>query len=405
MENIKNKRNVVKLYFIGFFGNNFFDRAIWMVYFTHLGFSLLQIAVLQAILNATQFLSEIPTGLISDKYGRKVSLVVARLFIICYMLGFMFFDSFYFIAIAQVFYGIGLTCISGADQSLLYDTLKDNKLEKEYSKIAGRYFAIVVVALAISMSIGGFLQELSWSTVYLFGVICQSIALIITLNLKESSSYNTNKTRKISDIVGEIKEFLKLNPNLRLYLIGIGIFYAIGSVYYMYNQELFSQMGMPVYIISLLFGIDSIIAALASINAYKLENKFTARIVFSFCLNATVVMFLLLFTETNFWALFGFFGVSLIYNTLEPIASNVLHLEVSSEKRNTMLSMTKFLSTFIMFVTFPIIAFLTKYLSIYYVLAIIGSLTIFISNISIGKFFHNSKIQLKLSKERVNGHL
>ncbi|MBD8591349.1 MULTISPECIES: MFS transporter [Peribacillus] len=400
MQKVPNEKNVMKLYFIGFFGNNFFDRAIWMIYFTHLGFSLLQIAVLQAILNATQFLSEIPTGLISDKYGRKVSLIVARLFIICYMLGFMFFDSFYLIAIAQVFYGVGLTCISGADQSLLYDTLKDNKLEKNYSKIIGRYFAIVIAALAISMSIGGFLQELSWSTVYLFGVICQSIALVITLNLKESSTYNTNKTRKVSDLIGEIKLFLKLNPNLRLYLIGIGIFYAIGSVYYMYNQVLFNQMGIPAYIISLLFGIDSIIAAVASLNAYKLENKFTARIVFSFCLNATVVMFLLLFTETNFWVLFGFFGVSLIYNTLEPIASNVLNLEVSSEKRNTMLSMTKFLSTFIMFLSFPLIAFLTKFLSIYYVLAITGVFTMFISSRFISRFFSKSKIQLNFSKEK-----
>ncbi|CAN7687902.1 MFS transporter [Peribacillus frigoritolerans] len=400
MQKIPNDKNVMKLYFIGFFGNNFFDRAIWMIYFTHLGFSLLQIAILQAILNATQFLSEIPTGLISDKYGRKVSLIVARMFIICYMLGFMFFDSFYLIAVAQVFYGVGLTCISGADQSLLYDTLKDKKLEKNYSKIIGRYFAIVILALAISMSIGGFLQELSWSTVYLFGVICQSIALLITLNLKESSSYNTNKTRKVSDLIGEIKLFLKLNPNLRLYLIGIGIFYAIGSVYYMYNQVLFDQMGIPTYIISLLFGIDSIVAAVASINAYKLESKFTARIVFSFCLNATVVMFLLLFTKTNFWVLIGFFGVSLIYNTLEPIASNVLNLEVSSEKRNTMLSMTKFLSTFIMFLSFPLIAFLTKFLSVYYVLAITGAFTMFISSRLISKFFSESKIQLKFSKEK-----
>lgn len=400
MQKIPNDKNVMKLYFIGFFGNNFFDRAIWMIYFTHLGFSLLQIAILQAILNATQFLSEIPTGLISDKYGRKVSLIVARMFIICYMLGFMFFDSFYLIAVAQVFYGVGLTCISGADQSLLYDTLKDKKLEKNYSKIIGRYFAIVILALAISMSIGGFLQELSWSTVYLFGVICQSIALLITLNLKESSSYNTNKTRKVSDLIGEIKLFLKLNPNLRLYLIGIGIFYAIGSVYYMYNQVLFDQMGLPTYIISLLFGIDSIVAAVASINAYKLESKFTARIVFSFCLNATVVMFLLLFTKTNFWVLIGFFGVSLIYNTLEPIASNVLNLEVSSEKRNTMLSMTKFLSTFIMFLSFPLIAFLTKFLSVYYVLAITGAFTMFISSRLISKFFSESKIQLKFSKEK-----
>ncbi|CAK6481438.1 MFS transporter [Peribacillus castrilensis] len=400
MQKIPNDKNVMKLYFIGFFGNNFFDRAIWMIYFTHLGFSLLQIAILQAILNATQFLSEIPTGLISDKYGRKVSLIVARMFIICYMLGFMFFDSFYLIAVAQVFYGVGLTCISGADQSLLYDTLKDKKLEKNYSKIIGRYFAIVILALAISMSIGGFLQELSWSTVYLFGVICQSIALLITLNLKESSSYNTNKTRKVSDLIGEIKLFLKLNPNLRLYLIGIGIFYAIGSVYYMYNQVLFDQMGIPTYIISLLFGIDSIVAAVASINAYKLESKFTARIVFSFCLNATVVMFLLLFTKTNFWVLIGFFGVSLIYNTLEPIASNVLNLEVSSEKRNTMLSMTKFLSTFIMFLSFPLIAFLTKFLSVYYVLAITGAFTMFISSRLISKFFSESKIQLKFLKEK-----
>jgi MFS family permease len=385
--------NVFKLYFLAFFGNNFFDRAIWMLYFTHLGFSIVQISILQAILNLTQFISEIPTGLISDKYGHKVSLTIGRILIICYMAGFMFFDSFYMIALAQILYGIGLTCLSGSDQALLYDSLKEKNKEKEYSKVAGRYFAIVIMALAVSMSVGGFLQELSWFTVYLTGIICQSIALFVTFNLKESDSYIKNKTRTVSDIVREIKEFLNMNPKLKLYVLGIGIFYAIGSVYYMYNQELFRQMGMPVYLISLMFAIDSLIASIASMNAYKLENRFTARVVFAVSLNTAVVMFLILFTEMEFWVLVGFFGVSMIYNTIEPIANNVLNIEVPSEKRATMLSMTKFLSTFIMFISFPLIAVLTKFLSIHYVLAIIGATAMILSNRFIGNFFKVSTIK------------
>ncbi|MGX1373007.1 MFS family permease [Priestia megaterium] len=388
-----NSTNLLKLYAIAFFGNNYFDRAIWMIYFGFLGFSVIQIAILQAILNATQFLSEIPTGLISDKYGRKASLFVGRVLIISYMLGFMIFHEFYMIAIFQILYGIGLTCLSGSDQALLYDSLKENQQERNYGKVVGRYFAITIAALAISMSIGGMLQGISWSYVYLAGVICQTIALFCTFTLKESTEVSTSKKRTFSDILKDIKEFLNINPKLKAYIIGIGIFYAIGSVYYMYNQQLFKEFGMPTYIISLLFAIDSVTTAIVSLNAYRLENKFTAKLVISTSLNIAILLFLVLFTKAQIWVLISFFGVSIIYNTLEPIASNVLNKEVESNKRATMISMTKFLSTFIMFISFPLIALLTKVLSIYFVLAIIGAITMWASKYFLKSFFRAKEVE------------
>ena len=71
-------KNNKKLLIIGFFGNLFFERGIWVIYLLSIGFNMFEVSILQAILNITMFLTEIPTGYISDKLGRKKGLLLGH---------------------------------------------------------------------------------------------------------------------------------------------------------------------------------------------------------------------------------------------------------------------------------------------------------------------------------------
>lgn len=67
---MKNK-NIIKMYLYGFSSNLYFERSISIIYFLYLGWSLLQISIMQALLNIVMAVTELPTGVLSDKFGKK----------------------------------------------------------------------------------------------------------------------------------------------------------------------------------------------------------------------------------------------------------------------------------------------------------------------------------------------
>lgn len=146
---------------INFFGNGFFDRALWIIYLISNGYSLVTIGILQSLLNFSMFVTEIPTGIFSDRYGRKKSLIIGRIFIILYYVTILFFSKNIIILICGfIVYGVGLSFISCSDQALLYDFIQENNIESESTKILGRYSACITIALAISMGIGGITKNI-----------------------------------------------------------------------------------------------------------------------------------------------------------------------------------------------------------------------------------------------------
>lgn len=127
-----------------------------------------QLIIIGTCLETTIFLFEIPTGIIADKFSRKISVVIGFFLI---GIGFIVegsFPKFIFIALAQIIWGIGYTCISGALDAWVIDETGREELFISGGKIAsvGEFTGIVLgVAIAqISLNapilIGGFLLVL-----------------------------------------------------------------------------------------------------------------------------------------------------------------------------------------------------------------------------------------------------
>ncbi|MFO1446110.1 MFS transporter [Bacillus sp. Bva_UNVM-123] len=130
------------------------------------GMNALQLVLAGTVLELTIFICEIPTGLIADYKGRKFSIVLGYFLI---GIGFLIeglFPLFTMILIAQVIWGIGYTCISGALQAWITDEVGLNKVDKVFINSAkyenvGTLFGILLaigigyLALQASIVVGG----------------------------------------------------------------------------------------------------------------------------------------------------------------------------------------------------------------------------------------------------------
>ena len=94
---------------------------IFFLYFLeHLSFA--DSITLGAIYYFSVFLLEVPSGYLSDRFGRKHTLVAATVMFICAYVLFLAADTFASFVVAQVFIAAGIAFQSGSDSALLIDS-------------------------------------------------------------------------------------------------------------------------------------------------------------------------------------------------------------------------------------------------------------------------------------------
>jgi DHA3 family tetracycline resistance protein-like MFS transporter len=103
--------------------------AVALLYMTTtVGLSPLQLVVVGSVLEATILVCEVPTGLVSDLYSRRFSVLIGLVLTGTGFLVQALAPTFAGLLIAQVVWGVGYTCTSGSDQAWLADEIGADRL-------------------------------------------------------------------------------------------------------------------------------------------------------------------------------------------------------------------------------------------------------------------------------------
>jgi MFS family permease len=162
---------------------------VWIpvfVLFTRARFDLDGALLLASLYYLFVVVLEVPSGWMSDRLGRTLTLRIAALSWIvahtCFLVG---DDRFVVVAIGQFFMAAGFASLSGTDVTFHYDTLEALGLEATYVRRQARVSSIGFAAAAASALIGGLvgLIDLRWAfAVSLALAVCQ---LGVSLRLVE----------------------------------------------------------------------------------------------------------------------------------------------------------------------------------------------------------------------------
>jgi MFS family permease len=142
---------------------------IWVLYLRdERGFSMTQITFLEVPLFLLIVFAEVPTGAVADRYGRRISLVLASAILAVSMYVYGVADNYALILVSNLAWALAFTFRSGADTAMLYDSLSALGRAGEFQRIIGR-----LSPLRSAAALGGLLlgAPIAAATSYSFAIV------------------------------------------------------------------------------------------------------------------------------------------------------------------------------------------------------------------------------------------
>lgn len=218
-------RNILIYYLTSFFDSLVFTIPIIIIYLQG-KVTIPQVSFLFAFRYFIQLVAELPTGALADILGKRLTIITGYFISVFYFLLLFFSQNFYHFLFAYFLGGIGDSLLSGSTDALVYDSLKQDKNEKNYSKILVNQNIFFQIGLIVGTISGGFLYTIApWLPFIICGFF-QFINMVLSFFYFEPYIDSVKFTLRnyVNQIRLGVKELFK-NPHSSLvswYYIAVG---------------------------------------------------------------------------------------------------------------------------------------------------------------------------------------
>lgn len=349
----------------GFLKNlRFFDPFL-LLFFLSKGFDYFDIGILYAIREIGFVLTEIPSGIFADAFGRKKSLIISYIAYLISFLTFYFAPSFFLVAIAMLIFSFGESFRSGTHKALIFTYLEHKKWTQHKTDYYGNTRACSQMGSAISASIAAVIVILSanleiiflFSTIpYLFGLI--NLALYpnyLDQNIHKGSfselSKNALELTKKSFLAFKQKQMVLAVFNLSFYSAYyksvkdyfqvLILSFSVGLVFIPnYNSDQQNAV-----FIGVAYTILYLLSSVASRNSLRFQSLFSSdktALNYSLLIGVLIggIAGVFMLSDYKLAAVLLFFGIYIIENLRKPIGISRV-VDYSNEQINaTVLSVS-----------------------------------------------------------------
>lgn len=236
------------------------------------GMSLPEIYYMEAVVLCVCVVLDIPSGALADIIGRKRTIIVGRSFLFGSVFFFATMQSPLDAWIGNILWAIGYTMQSGADTSLLYETLKERGKQSEYKEIQGRVVGERMIAVAFCSLAVGFLAEIDLRLPLLLCLPFVLIPLIAAFFWKEPM---LTQTYSVQQQIATLKLgafFVLRSVEVRWMVLFAALITSTSKVWFFTYNPYFELVGVPIAHFGFIFFLLNIVAWLSSHFAYKIEH-------------------------------------------------------------------------------------------------------------------------------------
>jgi len=340
---------IQRTYLVLLLGNTLAASLIWginTIFLLDAGLSNLEAFAANAFFTAGMVIFEVPTGVVADTAGRRLSYLLGTVTLaastLLYVLLWRIHAPFWQWAVVSVLIGLGFTFFSGAVEAWLVDALKATGFTGELEAVFGRGQVVTGVAMLGGSVLGGLIaQQTSLGVPFVLRGLILVVMFVVAFRLMHDVGFSPEKG---GNVVMEVRKIASASieyglrvPSVRWLMIeslftgGVGIygFYALQP----YLLQLYGDR--RAYLIA---GLAAAIVAgaqiLGGLAAPRIRRRFHRR-----TSALGVVVLALMGIIQNFWAVIGLVVVwSLIFAASMPIRQTYMNGMIPSKQRATILS-------------------------------------------------------------------
>jgi MFS family permease len=374
------------LYGFSFLKNlQFFGSLAVPFYLQRLGMDYTRMFLLETVFSVFLFLFEVPTGVIADRAGRKVSLFCGALLFGGSFFIYGFARSLWVLVLMQVVCALGFSMISGADHALVYEVSRsDGKDEAGTAAISARYDAAGTAGMLVAFPCGslfatsGILPYTSaLGAVFCATGICLILSGFLVITVPEKIRIHSGTSALQHGLDGFRMIFH--NPDLRLFSLNYAVISALTFFMFWFYQSLLMKNHFPVVWFGFVAAGFNGGGMLLLLGTDVIRKKFgTANILF-FSSVVPGILYITVFLWPGLPSAFAaIFGITMLRFFRAPLLTTIINTKIGDENRATVLSGISMVERMIVALFYPFAGILSD-ISLELTLLGIGVLTVLLA--------------------------
>jgi MFS family permease len=351
----KDSNRIVRTYISLTLLSTFASSFIWGIntlFLLDAGLTIAQAFTANAFFTAGEVLFEIPTGVVADTRGRRMSFLLgtATLFVttLLYLMLWRSKGPFWAWAVVSMLLGLGFTFFSGATEAWLVDGLKAAGYKGELDPVFGKGSIANGAAMLTGTIAGGVVaQYTNLGVPYVMRIVALGATFLIAYFLMHDEGFEAKSrsgfVNEVKDVVSESIEFGLRNRPIRWMMLsavfngGVGIFGFYAMQPYLLqlygNSESYAIAGVSASIVAGAMIVGGFLVPYTA----KLFKRRTSVLIAGAAVSTLAL--LLIAVAGNFWIVLGLLAAwSLMFSTVGPVRQAYINGIVPSKQRATILS-------------------------------------------------------------------
>lgn len=376
--------NIGKMYVVSFLRNLIFFGAISVPFFLDYGhLNYASIFLLESAFSLSIVLAQIPTGVLADKFGRRLSLVAGFLLTVIGMLVFILIrpPGFFVFLASEIIWGCGAAFLSGADRALVFDSLRELKNEKKSKEVFARLSIAETAGVVLALPAGSYIAGLGIMPYpdilllpFALTVAPFLLAAAVVLLMKEPKRRKPAENFLATGLKG--MKALRENPLLRSLALDMTMISMLGFFMFWFNQSLLRALGIDITYWGLVAAGFNILAMLLLWKVTSLERFFgTRRLLYLSAIAIGILYLAVGLSQSLIVSLVAIFAITSLRPMRQPLFEHYLNFHIKSRERATVLSSVSLLERLGLVILYPIVGFLAD-ISLQAAFLFLGALTL-----------------------------
>lgn len=366
---MKQNRDIVLFYLFRFLIGFYIANGTTILFAQELGFSYTRIFTLTAVYMLMFIVFEVPSGAFADLLGRKRTVIIGAASIALGAVATGLSSTFPQVFASYLLWAFGFSMMSGADEALLYDRLKDDSV---YARVVGKSYFFALIGTALAGVLGPYLYSLNFRFAYLASAVPFALGALALAFFREEF---VKKDFTIKAHLDQIKTGAKFAFNNKFVLwamVAMAIVFGVAYTFSNFYQPYLRQIGFSVRAFSIILPIMFLVEAFGGNFSGKLyaffgENKILSS---SLLLTALAVGGLGFIAVKSSLAII--YALTFFQGILRPVLSTYSNKHIESSHRATVISVQGMIATITASAMLFLFGFLTDRVGLNMVLMILG---------------------------------